>query len=145
MALSLSYWQTTVVKTVVVLAIIPASAVVIGYVFLLKMMAHMQSRLGPMEPGGFHGWFQLIGDGIKFIQKEDIIPDQADRRVFALAPVMVLVSTFLIYVVVPAGPRLVVQNLDVGIFYALAVSSLSAVGVLMAGWASATKFSLLCS
>ena len=96
LALELSYWQVTVLKTVIVLGIIPMGAVVIGYVFLLKMMAHMQSRLGPMEPGGFHGWFQLIGDGIKFIQKEDIIPARADRRVFALAPVVVLISTFLL-------------------------------------------------
>jgi NADH-quinone oxidoreductase subunit H len=143
LALELPYWQLTVIKTVVVLAIIPAAAIILGYVFLLKMMAHMQSRLGPMEPGGFHGWFQLIGDGIKFIQKEDIIPAEADRRVFAVAPVVVLVSTFLLYVVIPAGPDLVVQNLDVGIFYALAVGSLSVIGVLMAGWASANKFSLL--
>src|SRR5436305_6734690 len=119
LAVHLPYWGETLIKTVVVLSIIPAAAVVLGYVFLLKMMAHMQSRLGPMEPGGYHGWFQLIGDGIKFIQKEDLIPDEADRRVFALAPVVVLVSTFLIYIVIPAGPRLVVQNLDIGIFFAL--------------------------
>ncbi len=142
-AISLSYWQLTAIKTVVVLSIVPAGAIILGYVFLLKMMAHMQSRMGPMEPGGYHGWFQLIGDGIKFIQKEDIIPAEADRRVFALAPLVILISTFLIYVVVPAGPRLVVEDLDVGIFYALAVSSLSVIGVLMAGWASANKFSLL--
>ena len=143
LALDLSYWQVTTIKTLVVLSIIPAGAIILGYTFLLKMMAHMQSRMGPMEPGGFHGWFQLIGDGIKFIQKEDIIPSEADRRVFALAPVVILISTFLIYIVVPAGPRLVVQNLDVGIFFALAVSSLSVIGVLMAGWASANKYSLL--
>ncbi|MGI8776235.1 MAG: complex I subunit 1/NuoH family protein [Acidimicrobiales bacterium] len=143
LAISLSYWQLTAIKTVIVLSIVPAGAIILGYVFLLKMMAHMQSRLGPMEPGGFHGWFQLIGDGIKFIQKEDIIPAEADRRVFALAPLVILMSTFLIYVVVPAGPRLIVQDLDVGIFFALAVSSLSVIGVLMAGWASANKFSLL--
>src|SRR5918997_5811558 len=143
LALSLSYWQVTTIKTLVVLSIVPAGAIILGYTFLLKMMAHMQSRLGPMEPGGFHGWFQLIGDGIKFIQKEDIIPSEADRRIFALAPVVILISTFLIYVVVPAGPRLVVEDLDVGIFYALAVSSLSVLGVLMAGWASANKYSLL--
>ncbi len=143
LALELTFWQSTLLKTVVVLSVIPAAAVVLGYVFLLKMMAHMQSRLGPMEPGGFHGWFQLIGDGIKFIQKEDIIPAEADRRVFAIAPVVVLASTFLLYVVLPAGPDLVVQDLDVGIFYALAVSSLSVIGVLMAGWASANKYSLL--
>jgi len=142
-AVQIPYWELTALKTVVVLAIIPATAVVLGYVFLLKMMSHMQSRLGPMEAGGYHGWFQLIGDGIKFIQKEDIIPADADRRVFALAPFVVLISTFLLYVVVPAGPRLVVENLDVGIFFALAVSSLSVIGVLMAGWASANKYSLL--
>jgi NADH-quinone oxidoreductase subunit H len=143
LALEIPYWQLTIIKTVIVLSIIPAGAVILGYVFLLKMMAHMQSRMGPMEPGGFHGWFQLIGDGIKFIQKEDIIPSEADRRVFALAPLVVLISTFLLYIVVPAGPRLVVQDLDVGIFYALAVSSLGVIGVLMAGWASANKYALL--
>src|ERR687893_1586120 len=140
LALSLSYWQVTTIKTLVVLSIVPAGAIILGYTFLLKMMAHMQSRLGPMEPGGFHGWFQLIGDGIKFIQKEDIIPSEADRRIFALAPVVILISTFLIYVVVPAGPRLVVQNLDVGIFYALAVSSLGVIGVLMADRGAGHKF-----
>ncbi len=143
LALELPYWQVTTIKTLIVLSIIPAGAIILGYTFLLKMMAHMQSRMGPMEPGGFHGWFQLVGDGIKFIQKEDIIPSQADRRVFALAPVIILISTFLIYVVVPAGPRLIVEDLDVGIFYALAVSSLSVLGVLMAGWSSANKYSLL--
>jgi len=99
--------------------------------------------LGPMDPGGFHGWFQLVGDGLKFLQKEDIMPAQADRKVFAMAPAVVVLSTFLIFAVIPMGPDLVVENLDVGIFYALAVSSLSVVGVLMAGWSSANKFALL--
>lgn len=130
-------------KTLIVLAIIPLGALILGYVFLLKMMSHMQSRLGPMDPGGYHGWFQLIGDGIKFLQKEDVMPDGADRRVFAMAPLVVVISTFLVFAVIPAGPRLVVAELDVGIFYALAVSSLSVVGILMAGWASANKFALL--
>jgi NADH-quinone oxidoreductase subunit H len=114
------------------------------------MMSHMQSRLGPMDPGGFHGWFQLIGDGIKFLQKEDIMPEEADRRVFALAPAIVVLSTFLVFVVIPAGPRIRVASLDsvdlfngVGVFYALAVSSLSVIGVLMAGWASSNKYALL--
>jgi NADH-quinone oxidoreductase subunit H len=143
LAIALSYWQLTLIKTVVVLAIIPFGALLLGYVFLMKMMSHMQSRLGPMESGGFHGWFQLIGDGIKFIQKEDLIPNAADRRVFAMAPLVVILSTFLLYLVVPAGPHLVVQDLDVGVFFALAVSSISVIGVLMAGWASANKYSLL--
>ena len=137
-------WGTILaIKTVVVLAIIPLGAIILGYTFLLKMMAHMQSRLGPMDPGGFHGWFQLFGDGIKFIQKEDVMPAQSDRRIFAMAPAVVVISTFLVFLVLPAGPDLVVSNLDVGVFYALAVSSLAVVGVLMAGWASANKFALL--
>src|SRR5947207_9363612 len=109
----------------------------------MKTMAHMQSRMGPMEPGGFHGWYQLVGDGVKFIQKEDIIPAQADRAIFALAPAVVLISTFLLFVVIPAGPRLVVEDLDVGVFYALAASALSVRGVVVAGWASANKYSLM--
>jgi NADH-quinone oxidoreductase subunit H len=103
-----------------------------------------------MDPGGFHGWYQLIGDGIKFLQKEDIMPGEADRRVFALAPAIVVLSTFLVFVVIPAGPRIRVASLDsvkmfdgVGVFYALAVSSLSVIGVLMAGWASSNKYALL--
>ncbi len=145
-------WGTTLaIKTLVVMALIPAGALILGYTFLLKIMSHMQSRLGPMDPGGFHGWFQLIGDGIKFIQKEDIVPAGADRRVFKLAPAVVVLSTFLMFVVLPAGPRVVVAGglhngtggLDVGIFYALAVSSLSVIGVLMAGWASSNKYALL--
>jgi NADH-quinone oxidoreductase subunit H len=142
-ALEIGWGTTLAIKALIVLAIVPLTALVLGYVFLLKMMSHMQSRLGPMDPGGFHGWYQLIGDGIKFMQKEDIMTKEADRRVFALAPAVVVLSTFLVFVVIPAGPRLVVAPLDVGIFYALAVSSLSVIGVLMAGWASANKFALL--
>jgi NADH-quinone oxidoreductase subunit H len=153
-AIEIGWGTTLAIKTVVVLGIVPLTALILGYVFLLKMMSHMQSRLGPMDPGGFHGWYQLIGDGIKFLQKEDIMPGEADRRVFALAPAIVVLSTFLVFVVIPAGPRVSVASLDsapyakgafdgVGVFYALAVSSLSVIGVLMAGWASSNKYALL--
>ncbi|MGI8792887.1 MAG: complex I subunit 1/NuoH family protein [Acidimicrobiales bacterium] len=137
-----AYGWITALKVAVVLGIIPAGALILGYVFLLKMMSFMQSRLGPMEAGPY-GTLQLVADGVKFIQKEDIFPDRADRRVFALAPVVVLASTFLLYIAIPAGPRLIIQDLDTGIFYALAVSSLSVLGILMAGWASANKYSLM--
>jgi NADH-quinone oxidoreductase subunit H len=143
LALNIGWGTTLAIKTIVILMIIPLGALILGYVFLLKMMSHMQSRLGPMDPGGFHGWYQLVGDGLKFLQKEDIMPAQADRRVFAAAPAVVVMSTFLVFLVIPMGPDLVVKNLDVGVFYALAVSSLSVIGVLMAGWASANKFALL--
>ncbi len=143
LALEVGWGTTMAIKTLVILMIIPLGALILGYTFLLKMMSHMQSRLGPMDPGGFHGWFQLVGDGLKFLQKEDIMPGEADRRVFAAAPAVVVLSTFLVFAVIPMGPDLVVKDLDVGVFYALAVSSLSVVGVLMAGWASANKFALL--
>jgi NADH-quinone oxidoreductase subunit H len=143
LALDIGWGTVLAIKTLIVLAFIPLSALILGYTFLLKMMSHMQSRLGPMDPGGFHGWYQLVGDGLKFMQKEDIMPVDADTRVFALAPAVVVLSTFLVFVVIPAGPRLVVAPLDVGVFYALAVSSLSVIGVLMAGWASSNKFALM--
>ena len=143
LALDVGWGTTLALKTIIVLALVPAGALILGYTFLLKVMSHMQSRLGPMDPGGFHGWYQLVGDGLKFLQKEDIMPTKADRRVFAIAPAVVVISTFLVFLVIPAGPDLVVKHLDVGVFYALAVSSLSVVGVLMAGWASANKFALL--
>ncbi len=141
-AVELAYWQETTIKVVVILGVIPAGALILGYVFLMKMMSFMQSRLGPMEAGPY-GTLQLIADGLKFLQKEDIFPEKADRWVFALAPLVVLISTFLLFVVVPVGPDLIVEDLDTGIFFALAVSSVSVIGVLMAGWASANKYALL--
>ena len=143
LALELGWGTTLALKTIIILMLVPAGALILGYTFLLKVMSHMQSRLGPMDPGGFHGWFQLVGDGIKFIQKEDVMPAEADRRVFAFAPAVVVISTFLVFLVIPAGPDVIVKDLNVGVFYALAVSSLSVIGVLMAGWASANKFALL--
>ena len=137
-----AYWATTTIKVLVVLSLIPAGAIILGYVFLLKMMSWMQSRMGPMEAGP-RGSLQLVADGVKFMQKEDIFPARADRFVFAAAPIVVLMSTFLLYIVIPAGPRLVVEDLDTGIFFALAVSSLSVLGILMAGWSSANKYSLI--
>ena len=143
LAITLAYWQQSIIKLIAVLVIIPVGGLLLGYTFLLKMMAHMQSRLGPMESGGFHGWFQNIGDAIKFIQKEDIIPAKADKWVFSLAPYVVVMSTFLLCLVIPPGPDLVISDLQVGVFYALAVSSIGVLGVLMAGWASANKYSLM--
>jgi len=142
LAVDLPWGLVVVIKTVVVLSIIPAGALILGYVFLLKMMSHMQSRLGPMEAGP-HGVLQLVADGVKFLQKEDLVPRGADKTIFKLAPIVAVASTFLIYAVIPVGPDLVIANLDVGIFFALAVSSLSVIGILMAGWASANKYSLL--
>ncbi|GGK79250.1 NADH-quinone oxidoreductase subunit H [Sphaerisporangium melleum] len=108
-----------------------------------KAMAHMQSRLGPMYAGGFHGWAQLIADGVKFVQKEDIIPAAADRRVFALAPAVALVPYLVVMAVIPVGPGLVGADLDAGLFFALAVLGVGVLGSIMAGWSSANKYSVL--
>ncbi|MDP9451878.1 MAG: NADH-quinone oxidoreductase subunit H [Actinomycetota bacterium] len=142
LAIELAYWQQLTVKVLAVLIIVPTATAIIVQTFLFKVMAHMQSRLGPMEAGP-HGALQLMADGAKFVQKEVLAPARADRRVFVLAPVVVLLSTFLLFVVIPAGPSGVAEDLDIGIFFALAVSSISVLGVLMAGWASANKYALI--
>ncbi len=109
-----------------------------------KAMAHMQARVGPMYAGGFHGWAQLVADGVKFVQKEEIVPAAADRAVFRLAPVVQLLPYLLVLLVVPVGPgEQVAQELDVGIFFALAMAGVGVLGTLMAGWASANKYALL--
>ena len=137
-----AYWLQTLIKLGVVALVIPTASIILGYVFLMKMMSFMQSRLGPMEAGPY-GTLQLLADGVKFLQKEDVFPRRADRYVFALAPAVVMVSTFLLYVVLPFGPDAVVSNLDAGLFFALAVASLSVIGILMAGWGSANKYALM--
>jgi NADH-quinone oxidoreductase subunit H len=136
------YWLSTVLKVLIVGAVVPTTALILGVVFLFKIMSWMQSRLGPQEAGP-RGLLQLLADGVKFIQKEDIAPNGADLWVFKAAPLVVLSSTLLLYVALPASAHLVVENLDVGVFYVLAISSLSVIGVLMAGWASANKYSLM--
>ena len=109
-----------------------------------KAMAHMQARLGPMYAGGFHGWAQLVADGVKFVQKENVVPAGADRVVFQLAPAVALVPYLIVLIVIPLGPGdLVGQALDIGLFFVLAVMSVGVLGTLMAGWASANKYSLL--
>jgi NADH-quinone oxidoreductase subunit H len=136
------YWLETLVKVLVISVVVPTTALILGMVFLFKVMSWMQSRLGPQEAGP-RGTLQLLADGVKFLQKEDIAPAGADRVIFKMAPLVVLMSTLLLYVALPASLHLVVADLDVGIFYVLAVSSVSVLGVLMAGWASANKYALV--
>ncbi|MFI6921742.1 NADH-quinone oxidoreductase subunit NuoH [Nonomuraea spiralis] len=108
-----------------------------------KVMAHMQSRLGPMYAGGFHGWAQLIADGVKFMQKEDVIPAAADRRIFMIAPGVALVPYLIVLIVIPLDRDLVAVDLDLGLFFVLAVMGVGVLGAIMAGWASANKYSML--
>ncbi|GAA2992191.1 NADH-quinone oxidoreductase subunit H [Kitasatospora albolonga] len=130
-------------RCVAVLVVFLVAPLVIGQTEH-KVMAHMQGRLGPMYAGGFHGWAQLVADGVKFVQKEDVVPADADRRVFQLAPAVALLPYLIVLLVIPVGPDgFVGQTVDAGIFFVLAVMGVGVLGSLMAGWASANKFSLL--
>ena len=138
----LTPWWILAIKLLVVLTIVPVGSLVGGYA-LHKELAHLQHRLGPMYPGGFHGWAQTLADGIKFVLKEDIIPAKADAPVFKLAPLFIYVPLVLLYVAIPVGPDLIVEDLNVGIFYLLAISSIPVIGTLMAAWSSANKYALI--
>ena len=141
LAADLPYWVQTLLRILggLVAVLLPGTIV---YLFLFKMMSFMQSRLGPMEAGPY-GSMQLFAEVGKWLQKEDITPARADRVVFKIAPLVVLASTFLLVAVVPFGPDAWFTNFEAGVFYLLAVSSVSVLGILMAGWSSANKYSLL--
>ncbi len=142
LAVEIPYWGQSLLRVLggLVAVLLPAGTIV--YVFLFKMMSFMQSRLGPMEAGPY-GSMQLLAEVAKWLQKEDIVPENADAKIFKMAPIIVLMSTFLLVVVVPFGPDAWFTNFNAGVFYFLAVGSISVIGILIAGWASANKYSLL--
>jgi NADH-quinone oxidoreductase subunit H len=107
-----------------------------------KILAHMQVRLGPMRVGP-HGLLQPIADALKLILKEDIIPDGADRFVFWLAPLIILLAVFSVYTVIPFGPTHAITDMNIGILFMLGVSSLGVLGIVMAGWASNSHYPLI--
>ncbi len=142
LATEIPYWGQSLLRVLggLVAVMLPAGTIV--YLFLFKMMSFMQSRLGPMEAGPY-GSMQLLAEVGKWLQKEDLAPDAADKPIFKMAPLIVLMSTFLLVVVIPFGPDAWFTNLEAGVFYALAVASVSVLGIVVAGWASANKYSLL--
>ena len=124
-----------------VLAFITLSALFLVW-WERKVSAHMQVRLGPMRTG-WHGWRQSIIDAIKLIMKEDIIPAKVDKAVFIIAPIVVFVSALMVYVCIPFGKGMIIKDLNIGILYILAITTFTVVGLLMAGWGSNNKYSLL--
>jgi len=107
-----------------------------------RLIARMQSRLGPNRTGPW-GLLQPVADAVKVLLKEDIIPDKADKLIYWLAPIVAFFPVLLIFAVVPFANNALLTDLNIGVLYVLAVSSLTAVGVFMAGWSSNNKYSLL--
>ena len=107
-----------------------------------KILAHMQVRLGPMRVGP-HGLLQPIADALKLLIKEDIMPAAADPWVFWMAPVLVVITAFTVFIVVPFGPTHAVTDMNIGVLFMLGVSSLSVLGIVMAGWASNSHYPLM--
>jgi NADH-quinone oxidoreductase subunit H len=107
-----------------------------------KVSAHMQDRLGPMRVG-YHGALQTIADILKLLQKEDIVASENDKPLFNLAPVLVFMGTYAVFAAIPFSGAFIGSNMDLGLFFIIAVSGLVVAGILMAGWASNNKYSLL--
>jgi NADH-quinone oxidoreductase subunit H len=118
---------------------------VITYLTLLerKFAARLQSRIGPYRVGRPHGWLQPIADALKLLLKEDVVPATADRGVYNLAPIVFLVPAFLMYAAIPFAEGTVLADLEIGLLFVLAVSSLEVVGLFMCGWGSNNKYALL--
>ena len=130
-----------VVYAVVIVAVLPLLA---GYIVLMerKVMADMQARLGPMRVGP-HGLLQPIADAVKLLLKEDIIPDKADRLMFWFAPLVSVTMALLAYSALAIGPAFQIADLNIGLLFILAVSSLGIYGIVLGGWASNSHYSLL--
>jgi len=130
--------------TIMSAAVLGALIGILAYVTLLerKFAARLQSRIGPYRVGP-HGLLQPIADGVKLLLKEDLIPASADRPVFNLAPIVFLVPCLLIFATIPFAPGIGVADLNAGVLFFLAISSLEIVGLFMAGWGSNNKYALL--
>ena len=127
--------------TVIIIAFV--LALVMGFIYIERRgMGRMQSRLGPNRTGPF-GLLQPVADAVKVLLKEDIVPAKADKIVHWLAPIVAFVPVLMIFAVVPFQDGALLADLNIGILYVVAISSVSTVGIFMAGWGSNNKYSLL--
>ena len=135
------YWAPLLCGVVIV-AVLP---LVVGYIVLVerKLMADMQARLGPMRVGP-HGLLQPIADAVKLLIKEDIIPDDADKLVFWLAPVFSVGAALLAIAGLAIGPAFqIAQDLNIGLLFVVGISALGIFGIVLGGWASNSHYSLM--
>jgi NADH-quinone oxidoreductase subunit H len=136
----------SVIISTLITAILPLVNVLlvalIGVYLERKVSAWMQDRVGPNRTGPF-GLFQTIADFLKMLQKEDAVSSEVDKKLYNIAPVLVFAGSFAVYAVIPFSSKLIGSEIEVGLFYALAVSSFVVAGILMAGWSSNNKYSLL--
>src|SRR5262245_21242876 len=134
-------WLTALIGPFVVMN---AVILMVTYVTLLerKFAARMQSRIGPYRVGP-HGLLQPIADALELMMKEDVVPTAADRTVYNLAPIVFLIPCMLIFATIPFAPGLGVADLNIGVLFFLAVSSMEIIGLFMAGWGSNNKYALL--
>src|ERR1700694_4349100 len=126
-------------------AVVTITALWVAYATYLerKISAFMQARLGPMRVGPW-GLLQPIADGLKLLTKEDFIPEKADRWVFFFAPYIAVAAAFIVFSVIPFGPDwAVITDINIGVLFVLAVSSVGVLALILAGWSSNSKYSLL--
>src|SRR5512134_1078990 len=138
-------WTITTLVMVAVATVVLVFALTfegLGSYMLRKVAGDIQARIGPNRVGPY-GILQFLADGVKLILKEDIIPAKADRFLFKLAPYFVFVGSFAAFVVVPFGVGLIASDLNIGVYYVMAITSLVVIGVMLAGWASNIKWALL--
>jgi len=136
-----NFWVHWIVWSVIILAFV--LLFVIGFIwFERRAMGRMQARLGPNRAGPF-GFFQPVADALKVLIKEDIIPACADKPVHFLAPIVAFVPVMMIFAVIPFQNGALLADLNIGLLYLAAISSISAIGVFMAGWGSNNKYTLL--
>lgn len=129
------------IKTLLAVSVLMLHVAYVVY-FERKVIGHMQARLGPMRVG-WHGLLQPIADGLKLFFKEDVIPTQADKPIFYIAPIIGMIATLSSLAVIPMWEGFSIANLNIGILYILALSSVGAYGIILAGWASNSKYSFL--
>ncbi|OIJ11734.1 NADH-quinone oxidoreductase subunit H [Anaerobacillus alkalilacustris] len=116
--------------------------VMYAILFERKVIGYMQVRIGPNRHGPW-GMLQTAADVMKLLMKEDIIPSRVDRKVFIIAPVLAFAPSFMVLATIPWSENLVGANLNIGVLYFIGISSISTIGVLMGGWSSNNKYSLM--